>query len=281
MSPVPDRTTPTVESGPVPGTTGAAVVRAVGRWLQAWGRQGIEFLYPPACRLCGEELSPQVGIQRDSGFCPNCLNQLLEDNAAGCERCGAPVGPYAATIHGCRHCHGDQFAFETVLRLGTYKGAVKSAVIEAKKRGAEGLVAGLADLVWRRNESAFRQAAPALVIPVPHNLRQAIFRPHNPAAILAEAWAERLNCPWHRRGLVKSRWTAAQARLRPQERRENLKGVFTVRPGIVPPGSTVLLADDVLTTGSTAHEAALALVQAGAARVVVAVVARGLGKDQA
>jgi predicted amidophosphoribosyltransferase len=69
--------------------------------------------------------------------------------------------------------------------------------------------------------------------------------------------------------------------LRPQERRENLKGVFTVRPGIVPPGSTVLLADDVLTTGSTAHEAALALVQAGAARVVVAVVARGLGKDQA
>ena len=99
------------------------------------------------------------------------------------------------------------------------------------------------------------------------------------AAVLAEAWAERLHCPWQPRALVKKRWTVAQARLSPNERRENLKGVFTVRPRCVPAGSTVLLADDVLTTGSTAHEAALALRAAGAGRVVVAVVARGLGRD--
>ena len=149
----------------------------------------------------------------------------------------------------------------------------------SKQRGAEGLLVGLADLVWRRNAAGLQQLAPDLVVPIPHNARQALFRPHNPAAILAESWAERLHCPWQPRALVKKRWTEAQARLHPTERRENQKGVFTVRPRCVPAGSTVLLADDVLTTGSTAHEAALALRAAGAGRVVVAVVARGLGRD--
>lgn len=249
------------------------------KWLGEWCRHGLEFLYPPACRLCGEELPPQNGFQRDSGFCLPCREQLCADSAPGCERCGAPVGPHVVSTNGCRHCHGQQFAFATVLRLGGYKGAIQSAVLQSKLRGAEGLLVGLADLVWLRNAVEFQQLAPDLVVPVPHNARQALFRPHNPAAVLAEAWAERLRCPWQPRALVKKRWTSAQARLRPIERRENLKGVFTVRRRTVPRGATVLLADDVLTTGSTAHEAALALLAAGAARVVVAVVARGLGRD--
>ena len=248
-------------------------------WLRRWGQQGLEFLYPPACRLCGEELPPQVGLEHNSGFCATCVEELLADHAAGCERCGAPVGPYLISVNGCRHCHGQEFAFATVLRLGGYQRTVKTAVLESKRRGAERLLVGLAELIWRRNHAEFLRAAPALVVPIPHHIRQSFFRPHNPAAILAEAWAERLHCPWQPRALVKKRWTEAQARLRPSERRENLKGVFTVRRGIVPAGSTVLLADDVLTTGSTAHEAALALRAAGAARVVVAVIARGLGRD--
>jgi len=248
-------------------------------WLRRWGQHGLEFLYPPACRLCGEELPPQLDLYPDRSFCPSCRDELCTDAAAGCERCGAPVGPFLVSTNGCRHCHGQQFAFATVLRLGGYKGAIKSAVLTSKQRGAEGLLVGLADLVWRRNAAALQQLAPDVVIPIPHNARQAIFRPHNPAALLAEAWAERLRCPWQPRALVKTRWTEAQARLRPIERRENLKGVFTVRPRTVPAGATVLLADDVLTTGSTAHEAALALRAAGASRVVVAVIARGLGRD--
>jgi predicted amidophosphoribosyltransferase len=186
---------------------------------------------------------------------------------------------YGWNARGCRHCKDDHFAFDTVLSLGVYEKDVKTAIIYAKKPGAEGLLVGLAELFWQRNAETLRQLAPQVVVPIPHNARQALFRPHNPAAILAEAWAERLHCPWQPRALVKKRWTEAQARLRPSERRENLKGVFTVRRGIVPAGSTVLLADDVLTTGSTAHEAALALRAAGAARVVVAVIARGLGRD--
>jgi ComF family protein len=268
-----------------PGETVPATVEeppsggAWWNWLRQWGQQGLEFLYPPACRLCGEELPPQVGLHRDPGFCVGCQADLLADQRPGCERCGAPVGPYASNTRGCRHCQADHFAFETVLRLGVYERDLKRAIIEGKRRGAEGLLAGLAQLFWQRNAEVLRELAPQVVLPIPHNARQSLFRPHNPAAVLAEAWAERLRCPWQPRGLVKTRWTQAQARLRPSERRENLKGVFTVRRGTIPAGATVLLADDVLTTGSTAHEAARALRAAGAARVVVAVIARGLGNS--
>ena len=59
-------------------------------------------------------------------------------------------------------------------------------------------------------------------------------------------------------------------------RRENLRGAFQARPRPALAGKTVLLVDDVLTTGSTASEAAGALRTAGAKRVLVAVLARAM-----
>ena len=280
MSPVPDRSASPPEPGPDGGKAGPGVVQAVGGWLQAWGRQGIEFLYPPACRLCACELPPQSSADRGSGFCLSCETQLLADGSPGCGRCGAPVGMHAQTSAGCPHCRGDRFAFDTVIRLGVYQGVLKTAILDSKRRGAEGLVLGLAELVWRKNAELLRQLAPQMVLPVPHHGWQALFRPHNPAGVLAEAWGERLCCPVQPGALVKTRWTRSQARLGPAQRRSNLKGVFKARPGVIAPGATVLLADDVLTTGSTAHEAALALRKAGAGRVIVAVVARGLGQPR-
>ena len=190
---------------------GASPVAAGGRergwkgWLREWCRHGLEFLYPPTCRLCREELPPQTGPQRDSGFCAICQADLLEDQRPGCERCGAPMGEYASNARGCRHCQDDHFAFDTVLRLGVYQRELKRATIEGKKPGAEGLLVGLAELFWQRNAETLRQLAPQVVIPIPHNARQALLRPHNPAAVLAEAWAERLHCPWQPRALVKKR----------------------------------------------------------------------------
>jgi predicted amidophosphoribosyltransferase len=66
--------------------------------------------------------------------------------------------------------------------------------------------------------------------------------------------------------------------LKPSERRSNLRRAFAATDKHALAGATVLLADDVMTTGTTAHEVARQLKLAGAARVVVAVVARGLGR---
>ncbi|RPI76833.1 MAG: ComF family protein, partial [Planctomycetaceae bacterium] len=148
----------------------------------------------------------------------------------------------------------------------------------SKLRGGDRLLAGLAELVWRRNSQAMQSLGIDVVVPVPLYFWQGLLRPHNPAAVLAEVWGKRLNAPSATHILRKIRWTEAQARLNPTQRRVNVQNAFAVAKGTLPAGATVLLADDVLTTGTTANEAARVLKRAGAARVVVAVLARGLGR---
>jgi predicted amidophosphoribosyltransferase len=93
------------------------------------------------------------------------------------------------------------------------------------------------------------------------------------ACALARVLAGALGVPCRPYGLRRVRKTAFQAGSVTQ-RRANVRGAFQARRTVPLHGQTVLLVDDVLTTGSTAHEAARALRRGGAARVVVAVLAR-------
>jgi predicted amidophosphoribosyltransferase len=144
--------------------------------------------------------------------------------------------------------------------------------------GAEPLAAGLAELLWECEFEALRSAQVDVVVPVPHHWLRRFYHSHNAALSLGSVWASRLQVPLATHILGKRRWTRPQARLTPHERRQNLRRVFQAVPSQGLSGAVVLLADDVMTTGTTAHESAKVLVQAGAARVIVAVVARGLGR---
>jgi ComF family protein len=115
-----------------------------------------------------------------------------------------------------------------------------------------------------------------LVVPVPLHWRRRWQRGYNQSEALARPLAARLglSCrPWCLRRI---RHTPQQPSQRAAGRLENVRGAFRARGGVLA-GRTILLVDDVLTTGSTASEAARALRQAGARRVVVAVLARAHG----
>jgi predicted amidophosphoribosyltransferase len=176
------------------------------------------------------------------------------------------------------HCRKDRFAFAGVIRMGTYDGQLRSACLRGKERGAEGLVAALAELAWQHAREQFLQAGIELVLPVPQHWLQRLLRPHNPAETLARIWSRHLRAEYDSQLAVKIRRTSRQVRLTPTQRRENVRNAFAVASEDAVRGRTVLIADDVLTTGATAHELARALRQAGAARVVVGVIARGLGQ---
>jgi ComF family protein len=112
------------------------------------------------------------------------------------------------------------------------------------------------------------------VIPVPLHWRRRWQRGYNQAEALARALAGACGFPCRSHWLARVRHTPAQHLLSPSARRANVQGAFHARKRPELAGATVLLVDDVLTTGTTCSEAARALRDAGVRKVIVAVVAR-------
>jgi predicted amidophosphoribosyltransferase len=228
--------------------------------------------------MCDCELPESMGVRMPPVFCPTCEGELSASHGPACVHCGASIGPGLDPQLPCAFCHDEGYAFERAVRLGVYDGLLRSACLEIKQRGSEPLAAALAELTWQVEGCALEAAGIDVVVPVPQHWVQRFTGRHHAAETLAQVWARRLQVPVAPHILRKTRWTKPQARLTPSERRVNLRQAFATVGTDPLAGATVLLADDVMTTGTTAHEASRRLKQAGAKRVVVAVVARGLGR---
>jgi ComF family protein len=124
-----------------------------------------------------------------------------------------------------------------------------------------------------RGES-LKSAEIDLVAPVPLHWWRKWIRGYNQSEAVARELAEALQVTFAPRALRRVRWTPQQVQPTREARRENVKDAFQVSKGARLAGKAVLLVDDVMTTGSTLSEAARMLRNAGADRVVVAVLAR-------
>jgi len=242
---------------------------SLGREL---GRGLLALLYPGSCGACGAALDPA-----ESCFCPSCHSQLFRDPFPTCPRCSSTVGPHALVDKGCPRCRADVFHFERVVRLGPYEGLLRDLILRMKKYEGESLAEQVGTLWAKAAESQLRDLKAQLVLPVPLHWRRHWQRGYNQSETLAWAIARQLGLPCRPRWLVRTRNNRSQTEEPPSARRENVRGIFRASPRPALRGQTILLIDDVLTTGSTASEAARALRQAGAARVVVAVLAHGPG----
>lgn len=108
---------------------------------------------------------------------------------------------------------------------------------------------------------------PDIVVPVPLSRRRLLERGFNPAWEIARSLAAGLRCTADPTGLRRSRHGAAQSGLPLDARRRNVRGAYEAAARF--DGRTVLLVDDVLTSGATLEEASRVLLRAGAAAVVV------------
>lgn len=247
-------------------------------------REAVDFVYSRSCVNCREPL-PGAGEDFRSGidedlptrFCNGCYELLSCSVERACRRCGAPVGPLLKTENGCRHCRKDRFSFRRVFALGVYEGALHECCVRAKQPFQEPLAAGLAELLWEAHREEWAGLDIDLVVPVPHHWTERVVRRHLPPVTMSRVLARLLMVREALHILTKSRRTPPQSSLTPARRRANLRGVFRTAGGARLNGRTVLLVDDILTTGTTADRAARALQEAGAKQVLVAVLARGIG----
>jgi ComF family protein len=230
----------------------------------------LQLLYPNQCWVCGDAMN-----EERSGFCARCHQALATDPLPSCPRCAGTVGPFVDVTGGCVNCREEKFAFDRVVRLGPYDGLLRDVILRLKHWNAEGLAERLGQLWTEERNDALRDLKADVIIPMPLHWKRRLTRGYNQSHALARMLSGALRVSFRPRWLRRIRATPAQAsQTSPTARRENMRGAFTMSPGSNLQGKTVLLVDDVMTTGSTAHEAARAVLVGKPARIVVAVLAR-------
>jgi ComF family protein len=219
-------------------------------------------LFPPRCAACRELLPSSDRASRLGDLCPAC-DATLEPLNSTCRRCGLP-GPMDDS---CASCRADPPVFDSAHAVYLYGAAIAQVLHRYKYEDQSHLARSLGESVAR-----LKLPKVDLVLPVPLHPSRRRSRTYDQALYLAQrvAWLRALPCDAHT--LVRQRATARQVGQHRIERQRNVDDAFATRGSL--PGATVLLVDDVVTTGATASACARVLKSAGVRAVHVASVAR-------
>ena len=197
-----------------------------------------------------------------------------------CSTCGAPFQTRADADHPCARClqHPPRFGRARACTLydagDTGNHPLKSVIQQYKYNREAWLARPLAALLVER--APFAVGAYDAVMPVPLHVQRLRWRGFNQAQFLAQPLARAANVTLDPHSLQRVRPTRPQVDLDETERRRNVAGAFRVaRPQRVK-GRSILLVDDVYTTGATVNECSSVLLHAGARRVDVLVLARAV-----
>ncbi len=224
--------------------------------------------YPPACLLCQHATSADESL-----FCDACHRFLPVQRPPLCQQCGmAMMGPYDAHLR-CQPCQRQAWAFTKARAPFGYHGAIREAIQAFKYRGHHRIGRWLAAHMARTASAEFSLADITRVVPVPMHWIKRRLRGDDPAAVLAQRIAALLDLPYDSHLLHRLRWTTSQTRLNGPQRFRNVDGVFRAR-GDSAAECTVLLVDDVLTSGATANSCASSLRANGVQEVCVLTAAR-------
>ncbi len=245
------------------------VVRKSGRYFRAVHSALVDLIVPMACPLCEAETVKHP-------ICTSCRDQIVT-SCPRCSRCGMPAGPWANLDGGCSECRERSIGFDAAITVGNYSGEMKQLCLKLKNHANAWLVRWLADLVveTRRSELeiALQNDPKPIVIAIPLHWRRRFDRGYNQAEAIARRLARRLKLPVvHNLRRIKN--TEPLAEKSRTERLEVMHDAFTVRRPEQVKGRTIVLVDDILTSGATCGSAARALKKAGAKRVVVVVLGR-------
>lgn len=192
----------------------------------------INTILPSRCALCKQHLEHELGL---------------------CQDCTARIGQARLEGH--------------VLHLGMYRGHLERAAHALKFAQHRNVAVPLGQ---KLAQGVLEQGWPVdAIVPVPLHATRQLERGYNQARVLAEAIGRHLEKPVLD-ALERPKRTTRQARLPKLERGQNVRDAFRVQQPVR--GLEVLLVDDVYTSGATITEASLALIEAGAKRVRVAVI---------
>lgn len=238
--------------------------------LRSWFKASELVFFPSHCRLCGNLLEkPGEKIA-----CGECLSRVAPRMSSYCTSCGR-FFEGAGNPHICSACIERRPPFTRHRSCASYQAELKDLILLFKFRGYSvlaGELAGLAEKALGKDESLW--SGVDLIVPVPLHRRRKKSRGYNQALLLAERLGRSHGVPVLGGCLIKTRDNPPQTSLESREREINVRGAYAVKAPGGAMGNTILLVDDVYTTGSTLRECSRVLLEAGAKEIRALTIAR-------
>jgi ComF family protein len=228
--------------------------------------------YPEVCALCQDE--PATAPEGFVGA--NCRRQVQFIRPPFCQRCGLPFAGDITTTFDCNNCREMELHFSYARAAVVAKTVVLEAIHRFKYSHAFWFENFLASLLLGEATQVLRGQKHSVIVPVPLHPLKKREREFNQAERLATHLGRATGIPLNTRLLHRVKPTATQTRLTRKERATNMHGAFGIRDEPELDGESIILVDDVFTTGATTNDCARALRTAGAGEVCVWTVARGL-----
>lgn len=218
----------------------------------------LDFALPPRCPGCGAVTA------EPHFFCLDCWSALTFLGEPCCACCALPFDYGDGADLLCGRCLAEPPAFDRLRAAVAYGAISRKVALKLKYGGRPGIAGTIARFMQRHLDSA-----EAILAPVPLHRWRIWRRGYNQSALIADALARRTGLETRLDLIERVRATPPLRGMGPSERRNAVRGAFRVDPrhkaGLR--GRTVILVDDVYTSGATANACAKTLKRAGAARV--------------
>lgn len=230
----------------------------------------ISLLFPRRCPVCGEIVIPEGEL-----ICSLCIKKLSFVKQPVCKKCGKEVT--AMETEFCLDCTRHKRSFEYGRALLNYDEKAGHSMAQVKYRNKREYLDFYGEAICIRYEQVVGRMDADALVPVPVHPSRKRQRGFNQAQILAERIGEKMHIPICPALLVRNKKTVPQKQLNPSERLKNLEEAFMpgIRPDCV---KSVILVDDIYTTGSTMEACARALKKAGIINVYFLVICIGRGQ---
>lgn len=243
-------------------------------------KDALRLLFPPNCPSCKmdtatanvEHLPPAWA---NDGWCCRCRNEIDARDSPRCQRCAAVLAQPSPYAKGCASCHQQDLPFEHAISVHNYRGCLQNLIVDAKNTADETLMAQLARLLGDQIKRQPEYADCEIAVPIPsHWSRRFFSKGFHAPSLIAQNVEKITGITQSQRILASIKPTLKQGTLSRTARLKNVRNAFVCKQPRRIKGRNVLLIDDVMTSGATMIEATRVLKRSGAAKVVVAVIAR-------
>ena len=224
----------------------------------------LDIIFPRFCVSCRQ-------YSQSGQLCQDCLSDIKYINHKSvCESCGVPFNyfdePNAVSGHKCSQCLTEKVHYSVCRSVAYLEGTIRELLHAFKYRKKLGIGKLFSKLItdnFPKDLLGFD-----LIMPVPLHINKLREREYNQSAIMVNGISGKLNCEKDLFSLVKSRETEPQVNFKnSKKRKKNIVESFSVRDVKKVEKRSILLVDDVYTSGSTINECARVLLESGADEV--------------